>query len=340
MLLTIIVPFFNSENKCSRLLSTLKNIEDGDVEVIFVDDGSSDGTVSILYEFKRHAKVRVKVFTQENRGPGGARNLGLLESSGKYVWFVDSDDDISLKPIQVLKDKHEIGYDLIDFNLFSNGSCIVNPLRLPAGEYSDKEHVRSLLLDRWSRICTKIISKDFITKNNLLYPENCVYEDLPFVFIFPFYVSSFYKSDVVGYYHHKDFESVTRGVLTSRYFDRMLTCEYGLRRGEALAKESEKYKLYDSFSRLYLFNTVNRLMSSKSVHQMSVAMKVMKMYRGVVHRYQIPNISLKRVNKNWKYNAVFYFLYACSYCIKDQSAYFENVRKKAWVLPFQTPNNY
>ena len=84
--LSIISPFYNSEEKCRRLLSTLSKIEDRDIEIILVDDGSTDNTISLLKDFKQKSNVNVVVITQENKGPGGARNAGLKVARGKYIF--------------------------------------------------------------------------------------------------------------------------------------------------------------------------------------------------------------------------------------------------------------
>src|SRR6476646_1320860 len=95
LLLSIIVPFFNSAGKADRLLSTLAGIEESDVELIFVDDGSSDGTAGYLHEWQTRMRVRGTAVRQENKGPGAARNHGLDVAAGQFVWYVDADDDIN-----------------------------------------------------------------------------------------------------------------------------------------------------------------------------------------------------------------------------------------------------
>lgn len=104
MLLSFIVPFFNSEKKSKRLLTTLSNIDQDDVEIILIDDGSTDDTYKTLSDFKMNASNKnVEVIKQENKGPGGARNAGLRIAKGKYVWFVDSDDDVNLEVIDIIR---------------------------------------------------------------------------------------------------------------------------------------------------------------------------------------------------------------------------------------------
>src|SRR5258706_9597182 len=114
LLLSIIVPFFNSAGKADRLLSTLSGINAPDVEVIFVDDGSSDGTSAYLHEWQTHMQIRCTVVRQENKGPGGARNHGLDLASGQWVWYVDADDDINPEVLPVVRRLRAHDYDFID----------------------------------------------------------------------------------------------------------------------------------------------------------------------------------------------------------------------------------
>ncbi len=102
--LSLIVPVYNTGiylRKCidSILIQQLKEIE-----IIGVDDGSSDDSVSILCEYARNDK-RVKVFRQEHEGVSCARNRGIQEAQGEYIMFVDSDDYLLPGVLHKLYDK-------------------------------------------------------------------------------------------------------------------------------------------------------------------------------------------------------------------------------------------
>ena len=89
--ISIIVPVFNVEKYLSECLNSLINQTLKDIEIICVDDGSTDSSPSILEEF-RNKDERIKVIRQENSGVSVARNNGLAIAQGEYVGFVDSDD--------------------------------------------------------------------------------------------------------------------------------------------------------------------------------------------------------------------------------------------------------
>lgn len=92
MILSIVIPAFNVEGFLGKCLNTIVDSPcSPSVEVVIIDDGSTDGTSAIAAQFAaRHSNV--SVVSQENRGLGAARNVGLSRASGDYVWFVDGDD--------------------------------------------------------------------------------------------------------------------------------------------------------------------------------------------------------------------------------------------------------
>jgi glycosyltransferase involved in cell wall biosynthesis len=83
---SIIVPVYNSEKYLGRLYESLVGQTHKDIEIIFVDDGSTDESRAILEALKRE-EPRVRVISTRNFGPSHARNLGLKYAIGKYVCF-------------------------------------------------------------------------------------------------------------------------------------------------------------------------------------------------------------------------------------------------------------
>lgn len=104
-ILSIIIPTFNSENYIARTIESLFNMIGkctNCVEVIFIDDGSSDGTLSVLKKLqKRHHFLRI--ISNSHQGVSIARNSGIEIASGKYITFLDSDDTFETKFIENFK---------------------------------------------------------------------------------------------------------------------------------------------------------------------------------------------------------------------------------------------
>ena len=93
-LLTIVVPVYNSKQYLDECVRSILNQTYGNFELILVDDGSLDESLSICHKWEK-ADERVKVIRQDNAGPGAARNKGIDIAQGDYIAFVDSDDTVS-----------------------------------------------------------------------------------------------------------------------------------------------------------------------------------------------------------------------------------------------------
>ena len=91
---SVIIPVYNAERTLKRCLDSLLGQKREDVEIILINDGSSDGSRAILEDYGRRFP-NVRAVHQENAGVSAARNRGLDEAEGKYITFVDSDDYVS-----------------------------------------------------------------------------------------------------------------------------------------------------------------------------------------------------------------------------------------------------
>jgi Glycosyltransferases involved in cell wall biogenesis len=101
MKISAIVPAFNTENYISECVESLLQNDQDNIEIILVNDGSSDKTGTILDSFVAPC---IKVIHTENKGQSSARNTGLAASSGDYVIFVDSDDKLAENALDRLAD--------------------------------------------------------------------------------------------------------------------------------------------------------------------------------------------------------------------------------------------
>ena len=93
--LSIIVPIYNSEKYLKECLDSLVNQTFKDIEIICVNDGSTDGSLNIIKHFAQNDS-RIKIINQENKGQSAARNAGLKIARSEWVTFIDSDDYIDL----------------------------------------------------------------------------------------------------------------------------------------------------------------------------------------------------------------------------------------------------
>jgi len=122
-LVSIVIPVYNAEeylkeSLCSVLGQSYKNLE-----IICVDDGSTDKSLQVLQRMKQNDE-RIKILSEDNRGAGVARNLGMEESQGEYIYFFDADDYLHRKAIQTLvkvAEKNAADIVLFGYYKFSEG---------------------------------------------------------------------------------------------------------------------------------------------------------------------------------------------------------------------------
>ena len=108
-LVSVIVPVYNSEKYLEAALQSVREQSYGNIEVLLIDDGSTDSSPQICDDFAWEDE-RFRVIHQENKGPSAARNRGIDESKGEYLTFVDNDDLLHKDFIKILYDlcvKHQ-----------------------------------------------------------------------------------------------------------------------------------------------------------------------------------------------------------------------------------------
>ena len=99
--ISVVIPVYNVADYLSRCLESLRRQTLLDIEIICVNDGSTDNSLSLLNKYASLDK-RIKIIQQENKGLSCARNIGLDYSTGEYILFVDSDDELEINAIENL----------------------------------------------------------------------------------------------------------------------------------------------------------------------------------------------------------------------------------------------
>jgi glycosyltransferase involved in cell wall biosynthesis len=93
-ILSVIVPVYNTEKYLIRCIDSLLNQSLKEIEIILVNDGSTDNSREICLEYKSKYPDIIKYYEQGNKGPSEARNLGIYHSNSEYITFIDSDDEL------------------------------------------------------------------------------------------------------------------------------------------------------------------------------------------------------------------------------------------------------
>jgi len=183
MLFSIIIPVYNVEKYIADCLNSVLKQSFQDWEAICVDDGSTDNSPAILSEYASKDS-RIKVITQNNAGTAAARNSGLEEASGDYVFFLDSDDWIEEEALQILANRLS-DEDILCFSgkrYFEAAGHFNQADFLPEKEYSngmDYYNENALLPRDFAFVCVvlRIYNRLFLLNNGLLFDEDITYED-------------------------------------------------------------------------------------------------------------------------------------------------------------------
>lgn len=190
-LISIIVPVYNVENYLTRCLNSIINQTYENLEIILVNDGSTDGSPAILHEYELLDR-RVKVIQQKNKGLSGARNTGIQHANATYLMFIDSDDYIIAEMAELLftnLQKYEsdisiCGYFRVDEqgNILSEHSgfnCLSHLKPVFSGKELFKENLEGRL---YNMAWNKLYKKSLFTDNNIEYPPGLYHEDIATTF--------------------------------------------------------------------------------------------------------------------------------------------------------------
>lgn len=235
MKLSVIVPVYNmmSGGKLKNCLDSLlrQNIED--MEIIAVDDKSTDDSLSFLecYSEKYGARF-VTIASPSNRRQGGAKNLGLQKASGQWVGFVDSDDWISPNMFSLLLSKAEetnadvVGCDyLVTYEIGREiGTVIHNNTEEQTGVLGEIQY-KKLILQPGSMVI-KIYKRELFEKWNIRFPECMFYEDNAIGVLPLLYASRFERVEEPLYFYFQNADSTVHTVNISMCEDRMRSMEY------------------------------------------------------------------------------------------------------------------
>ena len=216
-LITIIIPVYNVEQYLNRCVDSIINQTYNNLEIILVDDGSTDNSGKICDEYALKDK-RIKVIHKENAGVSLARNAGIDVAKGEYIGFIDSDDYIE-------PDMYEYLYNLMIENNSDISCCnnfdIVNNKCILSTNFP-REGVLSLneiLEDSgWGfTIVTKLFNKKTI--NNIRFDRNlAIGED--FLFCFEVFKNSkkiIFKNKAKYYYYHNQNSVMQKKVFNKKY---------------------------------------------------------------------------------------------------------------------------
>lgn len=261
---SIIIPVYNTEKYLKDCLNSVISQTLNDIEIICINDGSTDDSLSILKEYSNYDS-RIKVITQDNQGAGIARNNGISYATGEYIMFIDSDDWIDIHTCEkAYKQIQNNNNDLIMFNFleydekskkYYNCDWRLSPFK----EYFDNPNIRLCDVKNFinsAYTVTQIYSRDFLNTNNIRFSNNKFAEDVIF------YIKALLSAKTISilneylYFYRIHKESSSRNF--SNYFNDILKvrliCLEIIEQHENKDYFIDSYLIYAINSILYWFN--------------------------------------------------------------------------------------
>lgn len=189
---SIVVPVYNVENYVEECVCSLMNQTMSEIEIVCVNDGSTDRSLSVLERLQEHDS-RIKIITQKNQGLAGARNTGIKNARGSFVLFCDSDDMFKADTVEklydlALKNKAEI----VNFD----AKCVYMREELAKEDNKDSYYQRGFSYgtnsgkDLFTEMmnhnnfcdsaCLMLIDREWLQRENLTFYNGILYEDCLF----------------------------------------------------------------------------------------------------------------------------------------------------------------
>ena len=223
-MISVIVPVFNVEKYLSRCIESILQQTYKNIEIILVDDGSSDKSGAICDDYA-NKYGNIASYHQRNQGQGAARNNGLDKCHGDYIGFVDSDDYIALDMYEYLyrlivenrtdcasitfkyttDDKEKLKNDNEQINVYENEDVL------------EKHLLEATTNTGAHSVCRCLFKAESLA--DVRFPTEMINEDIPFKFAALSHVKSMVNSNLIKYYYYQNSKSTTRGAFKDKDLD-------------------------------------------------------------------------------------------------------------------------
>lgn len=201
IMVSVIVPIYNVEEYLEECLESIRNQTYTNIEVILVNDGSTDGSREICESYCEK-DIRFRLINQENQGQSVARNRGVKESVGQYIMFVDSDDVVNTDVLEVLLPYMKTDVDIVECEMTREKEAFfLNKIPTIVFEGNSKEAILNCIAFRAVKFCafTKLYRREIVEKIPFL--EGYIYEDVFTGINYLNHIRKIIVVDYIGYYY-------------------------------------------------------------------------------------------------------------------------------------------
>ena len=262
---SVIIAAYNIENYIDKCIQSILDQTLIDIEVIVVNDGSTDNTLNRIIKYK-DLDTRVVVINKENGGVQSARNEGLKIARGKSILFVDGDDWLERDALENLY--NELENNKLDIVCYGYYQFIEGKEKIEFKNehnviYQDIQFLDAVLKNRViPSLCCKLLRKKFLEDNNIVLPENIAFgEDLATTVELACYYPKVSIINKSYYYYYTRIDSVTNKI-TDKALDLFKAFDY-------IKRILIKNKFYDKFEQEYKFLAYYHLYFERVIGQTS-----------------------------------------------------------------------
>ncbi len=300
---SVIVPVYNVEKYLCQCLDSLVNQTLQDIEIICINDGSTDGSPDILEKYAKKDS-RITVINQKNQGVAVARNEGLAVACGAYIGFCDPDDWVDFDFFEKLFLAADNGkFDIVkgNFNIVYDSGKTQNTEEI--NNIKDELNTNNIPLKTFvTSWWSAIYRTDFLNKYKIVFPQLAYKEDVAFLYKTLSAAENFKVVDDVFYHYFKRKGSLTDQKLTHEKFR-----DYIASRSDVCDFLNKNIDNEEKYTRFFKYKVVQALLNDLKIIQKSCNLDEFSYYCDIANGI-IDNCKYKTIEKSFDENLFFNFL--------------------------------
>lgn len=243
--ISVIIPIYNAEKYIAKCLDSILIQSKENVELILINDGSTDRSEEIVSTYLGKYKASIKYIKQVNQGVANARNIGIEKATGDYIIFVDSDDYIDKDLFEKLEPYIEQDIDIIKYKAIieTEEEGIIGQFEGPTFDIVTGEEAFSKLCfsdEMVDALWVYAYKRELFTKNKLRFIKNADHEDFGLIPLLILKSETFVSTNIQGYHYVQSQNSITRNInydkTVKKVFDTLIHYDN-------MIKQIENYKI-------------------------------------------------------------------------------------------------
>lgn len=298
MKVSIIIPVYNVAPYIEACLQSVFSQTYKDIEVIIIDDCGTDNSMEIVKKIVSTYKgtFSIKIIHHDlNRGLSSARNTGIKNATGDYIYFLDSDDTITTNCITLLSKPilrgNHFDFIIADYQVMGSEETYP-PLLINKNDINNHSDILNSYCQRewYSMAVNKLINKNFILRNKLFFKDGLLHEDELWSFQLALYAQSMYVIKDKTYYYYIRNNSITTK-LTKRNFESISTIIEEIKKNITDQRVTADFNIYSLIEELKFSTFIKK-------YEHKYKPSLYNIYKNTFNKIHINNIPFKTFIKH------------------------------------------